>query len=215
MTTGRAKRNHRAGAGMHPLTERRVDCYETPPEAVHALLRAERIPHVVWEPAAGGGAIVRVLRAAGHQVIASDIVDYGCPDSTAGVDFMLAHTAPRDAEVVVTNPPFRLAAEFVGHALTLVPLVIMLLRLAFLVSERRSPILDRGMLARVHTFKRRLPMMHRAGWTGPRASSSIAFGWFVWCRYHAGPAAIDRISWKPQSTEALGSTADQHAAGAK
>jgi hypothetical protein len=188
--------NHSAGAGMHPHAVRGADLYETPDVAVHALLRVERIPHVVWEPACGPGAIVRVLRAAGHEVVASDKHDYGCQDSRAGVDFLLAHTAPRCAEVVLTNPPYRLAGEFVAHALTLVPLVVMLLRLAFLESERRSPILDRGMHARVHTFKHRLPMMHRSGWVGPRASSSIAFGWFVWCRYHAGPAVIDRISWK-------------------
>jgi hypothetical protein len=53
--------------------------YETPPEAVQALLRVERIPHCVWECCAGKGAIVRVLRDAGHAVIASDIIDYGFP----------------------------------------------------------------------------------------------------------------------------------------
>ena len=61
----------------HPLKDRGDDCYETPREAVHALLRVERIPSVVWEPACGPGAIVRELRAAGHIVHASDLVDYG------------------------------------------------------------------------------------------------------------------------------------------
>jgi hypothetical protein len=69
----------------------------------------------------------------------------------------------------------------------------MLLRLAFLESEKRSDILDGGKLARVHVFKRRLPMMHRADWAGPKASSSIAFAWFVWDREHSGPATLDRI----------------------
>jgi hypothetical protein len=75
------------------------------------------------------------------------------------------------------------------------PLVLMLLRLAFLESERRSPLLDGGHLARVHVFKRRLPMMHRDGWSGPRASSSVPFAWFVFDRGHHGPTMIDRISW--------------------
>ena len=84
-----------------------------------------------------------------------------------------------------------------AHALELVPRVVMLLRLAFLESERRAPILDRGALARVHVFRNRLPMMHRAGWAGPRASSAIPFAWFVWDRDHQGPTTIDRISWTP------------------
>jgi hypothetical protein len=61
------------------LAERGLDLYETPPVAVEALLRYEKLPHQIWEPAAGRGAIVRVLRNAGHAVIASDVHDYGFP----------------------------------------------------------------------------------------------------------------------------------------
>jgi hypothetical protein len=48
----------------HPLKVRKDDLYETPPEAVIALLRAEQLPDVIWECACGRGAITRVLRAA-------------------------------------------------------------------------------------------------------------------------------------------------------
>ena len=60
----------------HPLSHRGDDLYETSPEAVYALLTAEQLPHYLWEPACGPGAIVRVLREAGHQVLATDLVDY-------------------------------------------------------------------------------------------------------------------------------------------
>jgi hypothetical protein len=43
------------------------------------LLRIERLPHRLWEPACGRVAIVQPLRAAGHEVLASDLVDYGDP----------------------------------------------------------------------------------------------------------------------------------------
>ena len=99
-------------------------------------------------------------------------------------------------EAIITNPPFKLADQFVAHALDLAPRVCMLLRLAFLESERRTPILESGHLARIHAFRDRLPMMHRAGWQGPRASSSIPFAWFVFDRNRDGPATIDRISWR-------------------
>jgi hypothetical protein len=190
------RRNHAANPGRHALADRGHDLYETPGEAVHALLRAERLPHRIWEPACGPGAIVRVLRATGHDVVATDLVDYGCPDSSSRIDFLMEHRAPEGVEAVLTNPPFRLATEFVTHALELVPLTIVLLRLAFLESERRSGILDEGKLARVLPFRNRLPMMHRDGWTGPRASSSVAFAWFVFDRDHQGPSSIHRISWR-------------------
>ena len=54
------------------LAERRDDLYETPACAVRGLLAVEEIPSgAIWECACGPGAIVRVLRAAGHEVWAS------------------------------------------------------------------------------------------------------------------------------------------------
>lgn len=186
------------GNARAPLRERRDDLYETPPVAVEALLRAEKLPHHIWEPACGPGSIVTVLRAAGHTVWATDLVDYGCPDSESGVDFLMERQARVDVEAIVTNPPFKLAREFVEHALHLRPLVIMLARLAFLESDKRSAILDGGKLARVHVFRRRLPMMHRHGWSGPIAGSGMAFAWFVWDRRHRGATELRRISWGAQ-----------------
>jgi hypothetical protein len=109
-------------------------------------------------------------------------------------DFLL-EPLPPSCEAIVTNPPFRLAEEFIAHALELCPRVVMLLRLAFLESERRCHILENRGLARVHVFRKRLPMMHRDGWKGRKANSGMAFAWFVWDRGHIGPASVNRISW--------------------
>jgi hypothetical protein len=186
----------RRTAGKAALKERGDDLYESPPEAVHALLRAERLPSLIWEPACGPGAIVRVLRAAGHSVVATDLVDYDSEfQDEARRDFLMELRAPAGVEAIVTNPPFKLANHFVAHALELCPLVIMLLRLSFIESVGRTSILEGGHLARIHVFRNRLPMMHRAGWTGPRVTNPTAFAWFVWDRRHAGPAALNRISW--------------------
>ena len=143
--------------------------------------------------AAGPGAIVKVLRAAGHAVVASDIKDYGFALQFRR-DFLLETRAPADTACVLTYPPYRLANQFVARSLELVPRVLMLLRLAFLESQRRTPILESGALARINLFRERLPRMHRAGWNGPKASSSIAFAWFVFDRNHSGPTIVDRIS---------------------
>jgi hypothetical protein len=92
------------------LVDRGNDLYETPPEAVHALLAAEAIPAVVWEPACGPGAIARVLRAAGRRVVATDLVDYASPDQdAAGIDFLLEQAAPPGVQCIVTNPPYSAA----------------------------------------------------------------------------------------------------------
>ena len=96
---------------------------------------------------------------------------------------------------IITNPPYKLAQELVLRARELPPKVVMLLRLAFLESERRRHILESGDLARVYVF--RLPVMHRHGWTGPRAPSATAYAWFVWDRVRSGSTVLHRISWMP------------------
>jgi hypothetical protein len=98
----------------------------------------------------------------------------------------------------VTNPPYMLANEFTGHALQLCPNVVMLLRLAFLESERRSPILDGAGLRRVFVFRKRLRMMHRDGWEGRKANSGMAFAWFDWQRGYCGHPITQRISWEDE-----------------
>src|SRR5262249_15831089 len=74
--------------GHHPPAARGHDLYETPACAVEALLEVEHLPHKIWEPCAGRGAIVDVLRERGHFVVASDLVDYGVPGQEAGADFL-------------------------------------------------------------------------------------------------------------------------------
>ena len=188
--------DHSTQSGRHSNAERGRDLYSTPAVAIEALLTVEQLPHWLWEPAAGRGAIARVLRDRGHAVICSDIVRYDDFDLHFTADFLAAERAPADCRAIITNPPFQIADRFVRHALELVPRLYLLCRLAFLESERRADILEGGALARVHVFRKRLPFMHRDGWQGGRASSAIPFAWFVWDREHRGAAAIDRISWE-------------------
>ena len=172
-----------------------------PGAATLALLRVEPLPGTIWEPACGPGAIVRVLRDAGRRLIATDLIDYRSPDP--GRDFLLERRAPHGVEMIVTNPPFKLAAQFAAHALSLCPRVAMLLCLSFLESgnekttagRARLIALDGGHLARVFVFIDRLPMMHRDGWTGNRVPNPTGFAWYVWERGHTGKPEIDRISW--------------------
>src|SRR5262245_43583018 len=103
--------------GRHPYAERGHDLYETDPRVIKALVEAEKLPRKIWEPAAGRGAIVNVLREHGHFVVASDLVDYGVPGQQAGVDFLKTTRAPAGCTCVLTNPPYgrNRAEAFVAH----------------------------------------------------------------------------------------------------
>lgn len=189
--------DHSCQVQRHSLSDRKDDLYETPDVAVEALLRVEKLPHHIWEPACGRGRITNVLRTHGHTVWATDLNNYGCPNSESRIDFLMERQSRIDVEAIVTNPPFKLAEQFVEHALFLCPRVIMLLRFAFYESDRRSHILENCGLARIYCFRKRLPMMHRDGWEGRKANSGMAFAWYVWDRSYIGlPTTIHRLSWE-------------------
>jgi len=73
-----------SGVGSHSHADRGDDFYATPRVAVDSLLAIEGkwLPNGrIWEPACGDGAIVTPLRKAGYRVVATDLVDRGCPSS--------------------------------------------------------------------------------------------------------------------------------------
>jgi hypothetical protein len=96
--------DHSCQVGRRPLAERGHDLYSTPEVAVEALLRVWIPPAgIIWEPASGFNPIVKVLRAHGRDVIASDLVDYGIdPTAHYGIDFLTA-VAPLGVRSIVTN----------------------------------------------------------------------------------------------------------------
>jgi hypothetical protein len=189
------------GAVRHPLAHRSNDLYETPSQATDGLVRAESLPVRIWEPAAGRGAISRVLVAHGHDVIAQDLVAYtgADPAITSPVDFLKERAPPPGCWCIITNPPYKLADDFVRHSLLLVPRVIMLLRLMALEGASRSDVID-GHLRRVWSGIERLPIMHRDGWSGPKiASAGFPFAWLVFeatRRPANSPIELRRISWR-------------------
>ena len=151
------------------------------------MARVEQLPHGVWEACGDdASAIATILRATGRCVVCTDI-------RTDGINFLDRTTAPRGVEAIVTNPPFSLAADFVRHGLALVPKVVVLERIQFLESDTRAALFDAGKLARIWVFRKRLPRMHRADWTGKRASAAMVLAWFVFDRDHDGPPALDWI----------------------
>jgi hypothetical protein len=185
--------NLSTGSARAAFSERGDDLYETPACAVHALLAVEPVPSICWEPACGPGAIVSILRDSGRKVIATDLVDWGCSDAESGIDFLMERKAPTTA--IVTNPPFKLAEEFVEHAINLAPEVYMLMRLAFLEGMRWRTKGFEKHLARVWVFAPRLPFMHRHGYEGPKNSNSgMPFAWFVFHR-NAAKFNAAQVRW--------------------
>jgi hypothetical protein len=161
------------------------DFYVTPPEAVYALLGVESFWGKIWEPACGKGAISEVLKAEGHDVYSTDIVDRGYGDNFA--DFLGSYYP---ANSIVTNPPYNLAEKFVVHALNQSrDKVAMLLKLSFLEGQKRKILFETTPPKKVWVFSKRLSM-YGDGKDKDRNSGMIAFAWFVWEHGYRGDTTI-------------------------
>lgn len=194
----RAGANTVGGSVRSALSERKNDLYETPAQATEALLRVQPLPHLVWEPAAGRKAIANILSDAGHDVVCTDLVDYGCDGVQHGVDFLMEYQPFFNADCIVTNPPYKNADAFVRKGLELCGTVIMLLRWAYAEGVNRSDIIDNH-LSHIWLGRERLPMMNRDEWGGEKLSTSaMPFAWFVFDREPKTPGKIEvqRMSWR-------------------
>ena len=160
------------------------DFFETPKVATCTMLNNVNIPRdvILWEPACGHGAISKILeKMYPNQVLSTELNTdrYG----VGGVDFLKdgANFKPQGRFWVITNPPFKLANEFVRKAFEYgAERIIFLLRFNYLESGKvREDILNNGHLLRVLLMKERL-QMYPYGWTGKKGSATQNHAWFIW-----------------------------------
>jgi hypothetical protein len=183
---------------------KQLDHFCTPPWGARAGLEraralwqtGERGLHLV-EPAAGRGHIATPAREYFELVEGFDVHDYGA--GFAQRDWMDdgAWGEGECCDVVLTNPPFQLAEEFVIRGLQRARLgVALLLRLAVLEGVDRYSILagEKAQLTQHVVFSERLPMT--LGSWDPDASSATAYAWFFWSKVH-DPQPVD---WFPPGT---------------
>ena len=178
-----------------PLRETH-DFYPTPPEGTRALLCAETFDGPIWEPAAGNGAISKVLEAAGYKVISTDLIDRGYGES--GVNF-LTETAPR-AKHIITNPPYGrgLADQFVHHALGLTQqtggTVAMLLDLASLAHPTRHYLFVHNPPANVYVLDE---LICQPGGRPRITTAELRYCWLLWKPPHQGPTTLRWLTTQP------------------
>jgi hypothetical protein len=173
------------------------DFYETRDCDVRALLRAEKFADgMIWEPAAGRGAIAQVLNdeLPGSVIVASDKVRYPDPvfDPIQEWDFLDPPHDRSRCDHVITNPPFSHAEEFVRRALLVADQkVALLLRLNFLEGRRRLPLFREHPPARVLVFSNRIGFVKN----GVRHDAGMMpHAWFVFEKRYSGPSVVDWIT---------------------
>jgi hypothetical protein len=96
-------------------------------------------------------------------------------------------------DAVCTNPPYgiqgRLAGQFIAHALELVPVVAMLLRVDFDSGKTRV-----GLFRDCKSFARKIVLLDRIVWFGEGAPSDN-HAWYIWdAQRYRGPPTFEYAS---------------------
>lgn len=161
------------------------DHYPTPGIAVEALLDREKFDGLVWEPCCGSGNIAKYFK----NCIATDIRDDDSVYGETNIDFL---KESRHANHIITNPPYKLAQQFVEHALECIDgKVAMLCKLAFLEGKARHDLFKINPPKTVYVFSKRLPLTKAND--GRKQSSMIPFAWFIWEKGYKGKTVIEWI----------------------
>ena len=201
-----------SSAVMQQRTEARksLDDFPTPPWATRALLAEIRkrgwdLGLTCREPAANRGHMVKPLREQFASVDAADIHDYGAGFPVQ--DFLFG-PMPDQVDWSITNPPFRLAEQFIArmHATSSIGCAV-LVRAAFLEGVNRHASLFSRLPPRlILQFTERV-VMHR-GRLSADGSTATAYCWLVWLRSNAAGCIPPVFGWIAPCRRKLEMTGD-------
>lgn len=177
-----------------------MDIFDPP-----AVMKAMR----VWEPACNRGHMAKPLKEYFGIVHASDIHDYGaesgdwCQDRV--IDFLWPNSeSPQIAKIgvdwIITNPPFRLAEQFIARAWQVkgVQGVAMLTRTSFLEGAGRyNALFKPSPPSIVAQFVERVPMVK--GRLDATVSTATSYCWLIWMMGEEGT----RLVWIPPCRKQL------------
>lgn len=180
-----------------------ADNYATPLWCVHRALEAIELPSGLWvDPCAGTGNIIQAT-----QMLRSDVqwkayeVRPECLEPLVNidshptiVDFTSVNLKPRPCNVVLMNPPYRMAQEFIEKSLRMADHVVALLRLNYLGSQARNTFM-RNDCPDVYVLPNR-PSFESNGRT-----DSIEYAWMHWQK-HQKPKKIGRLVVLPITPKA-------------
>lgn len=139
-----------------------TDFYPTPMWCIENLEIDWTQFKTAHEPCRGDGRISNWMSTTGLSTSYTEI--------TEGTDFF-EWSGPVD--LILTNPPFSLAQEFISHSLANAACVIMLLRLNFLASIKRYDWWKQRPPTALHVLSK------RPSFTGS-GTDATDYAWFVW-----------------------------------
>lgn len=191
-----------------------LDDFPTPPWATRALCEKllahgeDLARQHAWEPACNRGYMAAPLGEYFAGLHATDVHDYGWAGQDWVADFLIDWG--QDVPVVdwvITNPPFRLAADFVAQGLKVARRgVAVFLRTAFLEGVERyetlfaptperwvMPFVERVVLWRGVLLDPDVKILNPSTGKIEKPTTATSYTWMVWVKGYAGLPELDRI----------------------
>lgn len=178
------------------------DYYATPLSATETLivdgLQECFLGSTILEPSAGEGHIVKVLDTyyPDCKIIANDLVErkskFGYKIN-GGIDFLTYEPKER-IDTVITNPPFKLAQEFIEKGLSIAKkYVIIFAKIQLLEGEKRRKLFEHFPPHYIYVFSKRVnPLRNGEEFdeNGKPWASTMCFAWFVWEKGYTGDSVV-------------------------
>lgn len=154
------------------------DFYETPYSITRQFLQVEGIDKSsnILEPAAGQGAITKILIDEGYKNVTSKTLE-------TGQDF---REEKGKYDYIITNPPFSLAFEFIQKCKDLTDKFALLLPLSYLHGKKRFDNIysDQNFpLSHIYVFTRYPLLGESLRLDGKYNTGMMVYAWFVWDKF--------------------------------
>jgi len=177
LTTGNNKGNRRA-----------LDFYPTPPEATIALMDFLNLDFslIVWEPACGDYDMVNIIKRYCPNVIGTDI--------KYGDDYLSTH---KKCDVIITNPPFNVSAQFIAKAVNEADIVAFLLKSQYWHAKKRLALFNKHVPTYVLPLTWRPDFLFKERQNGKKGAPTMEVTWTVWIK---GDAITKYIPLKKPQT---------------
>ena len=185
------------GASNHSEKQRELnDFYATDPHALEIFLDKLKEDNIklhksIWECACGQGHLSEVLKRRGHEVYSTDIVNRGYGDKQ--IDFLTEKYFKDDLMAdILTNPPYKLAQEFVEKALDRQWngfYTIMFLKIQFLEGQARKKLFEKYPPKYVYVNSQRQFCAMNGDFEKYNAKA-ICYCWFIWEKGYKGETII-------------------------
>jgi alpha-glucosidase (family GH31 glycosyl hydrolase) len=181
--------------GVNPNAERqKEDFYATDPKALKLFL--DRIAEdgfelkgKIWECACGMGHLSEELKKSGYNVKSTDLIDRGYGDGV--LDFLKQETREWHTSIL-TNPPFKLAEQFVEKGIDLIQdgyILCLFLKIQFLEGQKRKILFKKYPPKYVYVYSSR-QLCCKDGEFEKYSATTQCYAWYVWEKGFNGETII-------------------------